>query len=302
MADKIEKDPLSGNYTTGHTWNGIRELRTPIPQWWLGTWLVSIIFSIGYVWVLPAIPTIDGASGGSSEYTARLDLEASMERAAEAQASLRQQVAETELADIASNPDLARFAFNGGAAAYRVNCIACHGSGANGQLGQFPSLIDDDWLWGGTLDEVHHTIINGIRNVDYDEARFSEMPAYDWLEPGEPEALADVVLALNENSENHSTVAELPGYELYQDNCAACHGEAGNGNHDLGAPKLNDAIWLYGGAKENVVSQIIQPKNGVMPGFGERLPEDTLKMLAFYIHSLGGGEQESEETASLKAE
>ena len=296
---KIEKDPITGQYTTGHQWNGIRELRTPVPIWWMLVWIASIAFAAVYVWLLPAIPLGDRTTAGATGYTARLDLErqlAEVRAAREAQGAL---LADMELADIAADPELAALAFNGGRSAFGVNCIQCHGAGGGGQIGQFPSLIDDDWLWGGTLEQIWYTINHGVRNETPD-ARFSLMPAYgDFYEQAQIEEAAEYVLALNPAAPNHATRDQLPGAEMFQLECAACHGENGLGNQDLGAPNLSDAVWLYGGEREQIIAQITNPRMGVMPAFGTRLDAATVKMLAIYVHALGGGEGSAAETASL---
>ncbi|MBV6658926.1 MAG: cytochrome-c oxidase, cbb3-type subunit III [Devosiaceae bacterium] len=296
---KIEKDPITGQYTTGHQWNGIRELRTPVPTWWMLVWIASIAFAVVYVFLLPSIPLGDRTTAGATGYTARLTLEARLEdvRAErEAQGAL---LADVELADIAADPELSVLAFNGGRSAFGVNCIQCHGAGGGGQIGQFPSLIDDDWLWGGTLDDIWFSITHGIRNETLD-ARFSLMPAYgDFYEQDDIGHLADYVLALNPSSAEHATRDQLPGHEIYQLECTACHGENGLGDPIFGAPNLSDAVWLYGGEREELVAQITNPQMGVMPAFGERLDEATIKMLTIYVHSLGGGEGSEAETASL---
>jgi cytochrome c oxidase cbb3-type subunit 3 len=268
-----EKDPITGQYTTGHVWNGIKELRTPVPTWWLSGWLACIAFAVGYIYFYPSFP--------------------STRTALQEQAGLLEQVKSTPLEAFRDKPELARFAFNGGRAAFAVNCIACHGAGAQGQVGQFPALIDDDWLWGGKLADIYTTIRHGIRN-ETDEARNSMMPAFaEILKPEEIKAVANYVLALDPKAPAHAGRAAMPGAATYETNCAGCHGAAGEGNRDAGAPRLNDAIWLYGSTPEQISAQIVKPRVGVMPAFGKRLSDEVVKMLTFYVHSLGGGETEA---------
>ncbi|MFN3170041.1 MAG: cytochrome-c oxidase, cbb3-type subunit III [Hyphomicrobiales bacterium] len=301
MGNKIERDPITGQYTTGHQWNGIRELRTPVPTWWMLVWIASIAFAVVYAVLLPSIPLGDQTTAGTTGYTARQALEAQLETVRTAREAQGAVLAETELADIVADPELATLAFNGGRSAFGVNCIQCHGVGGGGQIGQFPSLIDDDWLWGGTLDDIWYSINHGIRNETLD-ARFSLMPAYgDFYEQADIEAVADYVLALNPASPDHATRDQLPGAETFDLECSACHGVNGLGDTVFGAPNLSDAVWLYGGEREEIIAQIANPQQGVMPAFGERLDEATIKMLAVYVHSLGGGEETGAgETAALQ--
>ncbi len=301
MGNKIERDPITGQYTTGHIWNGIRELRTPVPTWWMLVWISTIAFALVYAVLLPSVPLGDRTTAGTTGYTARLNLEAELENVRNERAAQASQLEELSLQEIAANPELATLAFNGGRSAFGVNCIQCHGAGGGGQIGQFPSLIDDDWLWGGTLDEIWFSITHGIRNETLD-ARFSLMPAYgDFYEEGQIEEVADYVLALNPAAPNHGTRDQLPGAEIYELECSACHGVNGQGDRIFGAPNLSDAVWLYGGEREQLIAQITNPQAGVMPAFGERLDETTIKMLAIYVHSLGGGEEDgAAETAALQ--
>jgi cytochrome c oxidase cbb3-type subunit 3 len=287
-----EKDPITGQYTTGHVWNGIKELRTPVPGWWLTGWLACIAFALGYIYFHDSFPTADRVMAGAWGYSARDNLADAVADARSRQVDYLERVRTTPLDRFRDDPTLARFAFNGGRAAFAVNCIACHGVGAGGQIGQFPSLVDDDWLWGGGLGDIETTIRHGIRNGGED-ARASAMPNFgEVLAPAEIQAVAAYVLALNPASPAFAAREKLQGAQPYQDNCAGCHGEDGAGNRDFGAPRLNDAIWLYGGRPEQIAAQIARPRMGVMPAFGRRLSDEVVKMLAFYVGSLGGAELE----------
>ena len=289
MPTKIEKDAVSGQETTGHEWDGIKELNTPLPRWWLYTFYACVAFSMFYVILYPAIPGFSSHTTGVLGYNSRLDLEDNLAKARDRQAEYWDAIAAAELSEIPGDPDRLTFALTGGAAAFADNCAPCHGQGGAGRPGGYPVLADDAWIWGGTLDDIHTTLLHGIRNGDED-ARESEMPAYgDILEPEQIEAVADYVLSLS-GSEHDSTAAEA-GQEIFAENCAACHGENGEGIRELGGPRLNDQVWLYGGSRDQVINQIRQPKLGVMPGWKERLDPSTIKMLTVYVHSLGGGEE-----------
>lgn len=285
-----EVDEFSGVETTGHEWDGIRELDNPMPRWWLWTYYASVVFAIGYVIAYPAIPLINNATAGLLGYSSRGEVAEEIAQAKQAQSGQLAQISQKSLQEIRKDTDLLQFAVAGGASAFRVNCVQCHGSGAQG-TGIYPNLNDDDWLWGGSLDDIHVTLKHGIRFAGDEETRTSEMPAFgrdEILEAADINDVAELVLKLS--SQDHDAAAAARGATIYADNCAACHGETGLGDREQGAPNLVDAIWFYGGSKAELVAQISAPKLGVMPAWQNRLDEVTLKQLAVYVHSLGGGE------------
>lgn len=285
-----ERDPLTGQLTTGHEWDGIKELRTPIPNWWLITFIVTWVLAVGYLVLYPSFATTKSYAPGVLRWSSRNELTEATRQARQQQAIWRDQILATPIEQIERNEELRRFAVAGGQAAFNENCAACHGIGAVGQIGQFPSLIDDDWLWGGKIADIHTTIRHGIRSTS-DAARVSEMPAFgEILSTQEIAATADYVLSFSDRSRD-ATRATMPGAALYANNCASCHGVNGEGNRDFGAPRLNDAIWLYGGSRDAVIRQITQPRMGQMPAWESRLDEATIRMLAVYVHTLGGGEK-----------
>ena len=289
MADK-HVDEISGIETTGHEWDGIRELDNPLPRWWLWIFYACVVWSIGYYIAYPAIPLVSGYTKGVLGYSSRAEVAKDMAAAKAAQASQREAIAAASLEEIRTKPELLEFALAGGKSAFVVNCSQCHGSGAQGATG-YPNLNDDEWLWGGSLEAIHTTIAHGARNTQSDDARQSQMPAFgkDGILTNEQiSQIAEYVLSLSGNATD--AAAAQAGQPLFEDNCVACHGEGGVGMAELGAPPLNNNIWLYAGDKKTVMESISNSRNGVMPAWGKILDEVTVKQLTIYVHSLGGGQ------------
>ena len=290
MSEK-EIDEISGTETTGHEWDGIKELNTPLPRWWLWTFYACIIWAIGYMIAYPAWPLINGATPGLLGYSSRGDLVVQMDKAKADQSEFLDKIAQTDVGDIVGDEDLARFARAGGSSAFKVNCVQCHGAGAQGSKG-FPNLNDDEWMWGGTVDAIYTTIAHGIRSDADEDTRLSDMPAFgadELLEGDEIEAVANYVVSISGGEADSALAAS--GKELFVDNCSACHGEAGEGVADLGGPAINNSIWLFGdGSVDAVTAQINKPQQGVMPAWSSKLSDATVKQLAVYVHSLGGGQ------------
>jgi cytochrome c oxidase cbb3-type subunit III len=289
MADQPHVDEVTGTETTGHVWDGIRELNTPLPRWWLWILYATIIWSFGYFIAYPAIPLVSSYTKGMLGYSSRALVAEEVNAAKAAQQVFRDKLAKASLEEIRTDAELLEFAQAGGRAAFNVNCSQCHGSGAQGFKG-YPNLNDDEWLWGGTIDAIHYTISNGVRNDQSDDARASEMPAFlkdETLDKAGVNDVAEYVLAMS-GAGSDADAAER-GKAVYAENCVDCHGETGAGNAELGAPALNNPIWLYGGDKETVVETISYSRGGVMPAWGKILDDVTVKSLAIYIHSLGGG-------------
>ena len=290
MAQK-KIDELTGVEDTGHVYDGITELNNPLPQWWLTIFYACVVWALAYTIFYPAWPLITENTRGVLGFSDRAEVAETIAAHAEGQAVWRDRIAETELADIRSDPDLLAFALASGAANFALNCSQCHGAGAAGNTGGFPNLNDDDWIWGGDLDAIYTTISHGIRNEADEDARLSMMPAFgaeELLEPAEIKDVAQHVLSLSGRAED--AAAAERGAAVFEGNCAACHGEEGLGVQELGAPNLADAIWLYGDQAENIVAQVHNPRHGVMPPWLDRLGETAVKELAIYVHSLGGGQ------------
>lgn len=281
-------DEISGVETTGHEWDGIKELNNPLPRWWVWTFYVTIVWAIAYTVAYPAWPMLKSATSGVLGFSSRQMLSQDLKAAAAAHASESAAIAQKPLAEIMADENLRRYAEAAGGAAFKVNCIQCHGSGAQGGVG-YPNLNDDDWLWGGDIETVHQTISHGVRFATDDETRISEMPAFgDILDAGQIKQVAAYVVSLS-GTPRDAAQAQA-GAQIFADNCAACHGADGKGGREFGAPNLTDAIWLYKAGEDAVASQVRAPRHGIMPAWSARLNETTVKELAVYVHSLGGGE------------
>ena len=287
-------DEATGTSTVGHEWDGIEELNTPLPRWWLWTFYASIVWAAGYVVLYPAWPMLNSATQGVLGWSSRSDLEREMQAHAVRRAPIDNAIAATALTDLPAKPELMQAAVQGGAAAFRVHCVQCHGAGGAGVKKLYPSLTDDDWLWGGDLASIEYTIVHGIRNPDHKATRTSQMPAFGRDGILDAAQIADVVSHVRVVSKQEKpSTASARGNALFQANCAVCHGASGAGDRTVGAPKLTDAVWLYGGDRDSLTATITQPRNGVMPRWGHRLDPVTVKMLATYVYSLGGGEKVS---------
>ena len=283
-------DDISGVSTTGHEWDGIRELDNPMPRWWLISFYATIVWGVAYMIAYPAWPLITSATTGVLGWSSRAEMKTEMAAAEAAKADYTAAVSAKTVEEILADDALRNFAVSAGAAAFRVNCVQCHGSGAAGSAG-YPNLNDDDWIWGGTAAEIQQTIAHGIRFAQDDDTRISEMPAFaDILQPKEVTQVATFVASLTGHAGNAGAEDIEAGKQLFADNCASCHGEDARGGREFGAPDLADAIWLYGSTPSEIATQIRAPKHGVMPAWAGRLGDTTVKELAVYVHSLGGGE------------
>ena len=271
--------------TTGHSWDGIEELNTPMPRWWLWTFYLTVIWGIGYTIFFPAWPLISDATKGVLGYSSRAAVETHIAEVDAMNAPLNAKIEGMELSAIAGDPEVGSYAVNGGKAIFRTYCVQCHQENGGGITG-YPALGDDDWLWGGTIEDIHTTITYGIRFEANPDTRLSDMPAFgEFLSSEEIASIADHVLSLSGSGSGSED-----GAALFADNCAACHGDEGTGDIFMGAPNLADALWLYGGDRETIVASITNSRSGVMPAWEHQLSEAQIRQLAVYVHELGGGE------------
>ena len=291
MVERKRIDEPTGTETVGHEWDGIEELDTPMPRWWLWTFFGTVIFAIGYTIVYPAWPMVTGATAGALHWSSRQQLDREMAAEAARKRPLMLALERTPIERLPDDSKLMTAAVEGGAAAFRVKCVQCHGAGAAGRKG-YPNLNDDDWLWGGDLKTIHQTLQHGIRYAPDAQTRQGMMPAFGrdgLLQPAQIEDVANFVLSLSHKSA--PTASTIRGSMVFATTCAACHGTDGKGNRTFGAPNLTDRIWLYGGDKQTIVETLTNGRGGVMPAWSQRLDPATVKMLAAYVHSLGGGEK-----------
>lgn len=289
MGTHKEIDAATGVETTGHVWDGdLKELNKPLPKWWLYVLYATIIWSIGY-WILyPAWPLAESYTRGVLGYSQRNVVAQDIADAKQAQAPFVEAVANKSFDEIRGDANLMEFVRRGGAAQFANNCAPCHGSGAQGFKG-YPNLNDDDWLWGGTVEEIENTIRYGVRS-DHDSTHQGLMPRFGidgLLEKSQIVDVAEFVLSLSGKSENAEQAAR--GAVVFETQCAACHGPEGKGMPEMGAPNLADAIWLYGGRKADVVQSVTGGRGGMMPAWEGRIDPVSIRMLAIYVHSLGGG-------------
>ncbi|MEI9413977.1 cytochrome-c oxidase, cbb3-type subunit III [Mesorhizobium sp. Cs1299R1N1] len=281
-------DEASGISTTGHEWDGIRELNNPLPRWWVMTFYVTIAWAAAYTIAFPAWPMLSSSTKGVLGYSSRKGVASELATAQAAKGKYVAAIQSKTVSEIAADDALREFAIAAGGATFKVNCVQCHGSGAQGSKG-FPNLNDDDWLWGGKTEEIQQTITHGIRFASDPDTRQSEMPAFaDVLQPEQISQVSAYVASLSGPVRDKTLIQS--GANVFADNCAACHGENAKGTRELGAPDLTDAIWLYGSGESAIAAQVRAPKLGVMPAWGARLGETKVKELAVYVHSLGGGE------------
>ncbi len=289
MADNKKIDEISGTETTGHEWDGIEELNTPMPRWWLWVFYASIVWAIIYAILMPSIPFLNSHFKGVLGHSDRASVMKTVETMHAERSVYANKLNGASLEDIQADPDLFRFAMAAGKSAFGDNCATCHGSGAQGFKG-YPNLNDDIWLWGGTFEDIQHTLTVGIRAA-HEETRIGLMQAYgrdELLSRDEITDLTQYVLSLSGKAED--ITAANRAAQLFQDNCSSCHGTDGKGDLLQGAPNLTDAEWLYGGTAEYIYETIYGGRQGVMPNWNERLAPETITALSVYVHALGGGQ------------
>lgn len=286
-----EIDALTGTATTGHEWDGLRELNTPLPRWWLWLFYITIVWAIGYWIVYPAWPLLTSSTQGAFGWHSRTAVVADLDALKQQRGPMMDKLATASVTEIVNDPQLLDFARAQGRTAFADNCAPCHGAGGGGAKG-YPNLNDDDWLWGGKLDDIAQTIQHGVRSAD-SATRVGGMPAFGregMLKLPEIEAAAQYTRSLaGLQVEPKADLAT--GKKVFADVCSTCHGADGKGKRDVGAPNLTDDIWLYGSDTASIVDGLWNGRNGMMPNWSARLDDSTVKALTVYVHTLGGGEK-----------
>lgn len=276
--------------STGHEWDGITEYDNPMPRWWLWTFYACILWAVLYVFAYPAIPLVSTATQGLLGTNTRKEVAAEIARFEAANAPIEAEITQASLEEITADERLMNYATNAGAAVFRTWCAQCHGAGAAGAKG-YPNLLDNDWLWGGSLDEIHLTVQHGIRDPQDGDTRYSEMPRFgrdELLDRSQIDQVVNYVLSLSDLP--HSAKAAAEGETVFADNCASCHADDGTGDRSQGAPNLADAVWLYGDDPATIKRIVTDGPFGVMPSWSGRLNEAEMREVAIYVHGLGGGE------------
>jgi cytochrome c oxidase cbb3-type subunit III len=290
MTDHSDIDKVTGTATTGHEWDGIKELNTPLPRWWIITFYACIVWAVGYWIVYPAWPLVSGYTSGVLHYSSRADVAVELANLEKIRGEKMVTLGAASLADIEKDPALLALARARGKAVFGDNCAPCHGSGAAGAKG-YPNLNDDDWLWGGSLDQIKQTIEFGARS-GHAKTHESAMLAFGrdgMLKSEEIVTVANYVRSLS-GLPTRQGYDPAAGRKIFADNCVSCHGDAGKGNQEVGAPNLTDKIWLYGADEATIIETITNGRSGVMPAWNDRLDPSTIKAMAVYVHSLGGGQ------------
>jgi len=284
-----ETDEPTGIETTGHEWDGIKELDNPLPRWWLIVFYASIAFAVVYWVLMPSWPLLRSYSPGILGQSDRANVMRDLADLKARRAAQSTQLARASLEQIERDPAMQSYAFAVGQSIFGDNCATCHGPGGTGSKG-YANLRDDVWLWGGSLEQIQQTITHGVRSGD-PQARMSQMPAFGAdgiLAPEKIDDLTEYVVALSHRPADRTAIQRAA--PVFAQNCAVCHGPGGTGRQEVGAPNLTDSDWLYGADRGSIRDQITNAHGGVMPAWGRRFDASTVKALTVYIHANAGGQ------------
>lgn len=259
--------------TTGHVYDGIEEFDNPLPKWWFMMFVVTIVFAIGYLFFYPGL----GSYKGALDWTSRGELATAQQQAQETYIDSFGKYETMSIEELSKDPKAIKM----GARLFSNNCAVCHGSAAIGNFG-FPNLTDNDWLYGGSPEQIKHTLIYGREAVGM--AAWGEALGEEGVVN-----VAEYVLSLGDRE--HDAAKAEKGKAVFA-TCAACHGADGKGSYATGAPNLTDDIWLYGGEPEQIRLSIRNGRNGVMPAQGDKLRADKIHLLTAYVYGLSQDESQ----------
>jgi len=270
MGRKLSEDEQAASM--GHEWDeGLQELNNPLPRWWVNLFLITLVWGLIYLFLYPGLGSFKGYLGWSQES----QYQAEMDTADRIYGPIFEKYADTELLAVAVDAE----ALSIGKSLFSTYCTTCHGSDAGGARG-YPSLKDNDWLYGGNPEQIKQSILNGRQGI---------MMAWEpILDREKIFNVAEYVRAMA--GHNADPVTASLGKEIYTVNCQVCHAENGGGNQGLGAPDLTDDIWLYGGSQKRIIESITAGRNGNMPPHKEFLGEAKAHLLAAYVYSLSNQE------------
>ncbi len=278
---QVEKDNISGQQTTGHEWDGIKELNTPVPKSVIWVYALSIVFTLA-VWLLyPSVPFGPDYFRGLIGTTSRETILEQVETAEATRAAFGQELVDRDLYALAADADVRARHEAAAAVLFNDNCAACHGTDLKGQM-NFPNLLDDAWLFSDDPEQIELILRYGI-NAAHDETQYSIMPAFGHdgiLERAAIRDATEYVLFLS--GADHERDAAARGAEVYASECADCHGENGQGN-GIGAPNLTDGFWLYGGDRDAIYDSLNKGRAGVMPFWEGRLSDAEIRKLVLYL-------------------
>jgi cytochrome c oxidase cbb3-type subunit III len=256
-----------GKEGSGHEWDGIREMNNPLPMWWVGMFIITIVFGLAYLFLFPGL----GQYGGKLGWSEVKQYDAEVAKANEKIAPLYAKFASMSVEDLAKNEEARGI----GQRLFLNNCAACHGSDAKGSRG-FPNLTDNDWLYGGTPEKIQETITNG---------RIGMMPPMAAAVGTEDDVknVANYVLSLSGSLYDQGRAEK--GKEKFVV-CAACHGPEGKGNQQIGSANLTDNIWLHGSGEAAIIKRINEGKTNQMPSWKAKFSPEQIHLLTAYVWGL----------------
>ncbi len=306
---QVKKDPITGIETTGHEWDGIEELQTPIPKPFTWAYIIAILIAVVMWYALPSWPVVASASFpyftkvyegalGVSDHDRLQRRIAAHERL---QADFDRKLTEPDINALAASAQARELYFAGGATLFREHCAMCHGRDSSGQPG-FPDLTDNQWLWGGDAEGIYTSIKFGI-NSGHEETQEAEMPAFLRDELLDSDQVADVVeYVLSISGQEHRPAAAKRGAKVFEEECSSCHAEGGVGGEGTGAPNLTDKHWIYGGDRAAITRSVSDGRKGVMPHWVDRLRDAEIRQLALYVKWLNDEDDGGSEGAAGAAQ